>query len=140
MSAHRIEGTVALVGGANHGIGRALRELRLTRMEEIHAEARDPESLSRLYDERLVPLRLRDAVLEILGRALASRLHAIVIVAQQASSAPRGASLKAASRAVVVWVASGFIVGCSLNAGGTDGGGPAWAMAAARTRAMPDRR
>ena len=59
MSAQRIEGAVALVTGANRGIGRALTEALLTRsVRKVYAAARDPETLAALRDERVVPLRL----------------------------------------------------------------------------------
>jgi NAD(P)-dependent dehydrogenase (short-subunit alcohol dehydrogenase family) len=59
MNAQKIEGTVALVTGANRGIGRALIEALLARgAKKVYATARDPESLRTLQDERLVPLRL----------------------------------------------------------------------------------
>jgi NAD(P)-dependent dehydrogenase (short-subunit alcohol dehydrogenase family) len=59
MNAQRIEGAVALVTGANRGIGRALTEALLTRgARKVYAAARRPEALRALRDERLVPLRL----------------------------------------------------------------------------------
>ena len=59
MNAQRIEGAVALVTGANRGIGRALTEALLARgVKKVYATARDPEALRALRDERLVPLRL----------------------------------------------------------------------------------
>ena len=59
MKAQRIEGAVALVTGANRGIGRALTEALLTRgVRKVYATARNPEALRALRDERLVPLRL----------------------------------------------------------------------------------
>ena len=59
MNGHRIEGAVALVTGANRGIGRALTEALLTRgVRKVYATARNPEALSALRDERLVALRL----------------------------------------------------------------------------------
>jgi len=59
MKAQRIEGAVALVTGANRGIGRALTEALLTRgVRKVYATARNPEALRALYDERLVSLRL----------------------------------------------------------------------------------
>ncbi len=59
MNARRIEGAVALVTGANRGIGRALTEALLTRgVRKVYATARDPEALRDLHDARLVPLRL----------------------------------------------------------------------------------
>jgi len=59
MNSRRIEGAVALVTGANRGIGRALTEALLTRgVRKVYATARNPEVLRALRDERLVPLRL----------------------------------------------------------------------------------
>src|SRR2546423_6091436 len=59
MNARRIEGAVALVTGANRGIGRALIEALLTRgARKVYATARNPEGLRALDDERLVSLRL----------------------------------------------------------------------------------
>jgi NAD(P)-dependent dehydrogenase (short-subunit alcohol dehydrogenase family) len=59
MKAQRIEGAIALVTGANRGIGRALTEALLARgVRKIYATARHPESLRVLRDERVVPLRL----------------------------------------------------------------------------------
>jgi NAD(P)-dependent dehydrogenase (short-subunit alcohol dehydrogenase family) len=59
MNGQRIEGAVALVTGANRGIGRALTEALLTRgVRKVYATARNPEALSALRDERLVALRL----------------------------------------------------------------------------------
>src|SRR6266850_6184953 len=59
MNAQRTEGAVALVTGANRGIGRALTEALLTRgVRKVYATARNPEALSALRAERLVPLRL----------------------------------------------------------------------------------
>ena len=59
MNAHRIEGAVALVTGANRGIGRALTEALLTRgVKKVYATARNPEALRALHDERVVSLRL----------------------------------------------------------------------------------
>src|SRR6266478_911910 len=59
MSVQRIEGAVALVTGANRGIGRALTEVLLTRgVRKVYAAARNPEALRPLGDERLVSLRL----------------------------------------------------------------------------------
>jgi NAD(P)-dependent dehydrogenase (short-subunit alcohol dehydrogenase family) len=59
MNAQRIEGAVALVTGANRGIGRALTEALLTRgVRKVYATARKPEALRALRDDRLVPLRL----------------------------------------------------------------------------------
>src|SRR2546423_9690703 len=59
MKAQRIEGAVALVTGANRGIGRALTEALLTRgVKKVYATARNPEALRDLRHERVVSLRL----------------------------------------------------------------------------------
>ncbi len=59
MNAQRIKGAVALVTGANRGIGRALTEALLTRgVKKLYATARNPETLGDLHDERLVLLQL----------------------------------------------------------------------------------
>jgi NAD(P)-dependent dehydrogenase (short-subunit alcohol dehydrogenase family) len=61
MKAQRIEGAVALVTGANRGIGRALTEALLTRgVRKVYATARNPEALRlrAVRDERIVLLRL----------------------------------------------------------------------------------
>jgi NAD(P)-dependent dehydrogenase (short-subunit alcohol dehydrogenase family) len=59
MTAQRIEGTIALVTGANRGIGRALIEALLARgATKVYACARDPQALGPVRDTRLVPLRL----------------------------------------------------------------------------------
>jgi NAD(P)-dependent dehydrogenase (short-subunit alcohol dehydrogenase family) len=59
MNGRRIEGAVALVTGANRGIGRALTEALLTRgVRKVYAAARNPGALRALRDERLVALQL----------------------------------------------------------------------------------
>ena len=59
MKPQRIEGAVALVTGANRGIGRALTEALLTRgVRKVYAAVRNPETLGTQRDERLVPLQL----------------------------------------------------------------------------------
>ncbi len=59
MNTPKIEGAVALVTGANRGIGRALIEALLTRgVKKVYATARNPETLRALRDERLVALQL----------------------------------------------------------------------------------
>lgn len=52
MKTHKIEGAVALVTGANRGIGRALTAALLTRgVWKVYATARNPGALSALRDE-----------------------------------------------------------------------------------------
>ena len=62
MTQNRIEGNVALVTGANRGIGRALTEALLERgAAKVYAGARRPEELADLaerYRDRLVPVSL----------------------------------------------------------------------------------
>ena len=58
----RIEGSVALVTGANRGIGRAITDALLERgAKKVYATSRDPRALEVLgerYGSRVVPLRL----------------------------------------------------------------------------------
>jgi len=59
MKRLEIESAVALVTGANRGIGGALSEALLSRgIKKIYAAARDPDALRGARDARLVPLRL----------------------------------------------------------------------------------
>src|SRR3989441_5353943 len=59
MKAQRIEGAIALVTGANRGIGRALTEALLARgVRKVYATTRHPEALRDLRDKRLVVVRL----------------------------------------------------------------------------------
>lgn len=60
MNAQNIAGKVALVTGANRGIGRALTDALLARgVKKLYAAVRDPKSLRDLHDDaRVVPLQL----------------------------------------------------------------------------------
>ncbi len=59
MKAQQIEGAIALVTGANRGLGRALTDALLARgVKKLYAAARDPATLGVLRDARLVKLRL----------------------------------------------------------------------------------
>src|SRR5262245_13594655 len=77
MSGRKIDGSVALVTGANRGIGRALTEALLERgAKRVYAAARDPKLLGDLtarYGSRVVPLKLdvtkADDVAEVARRA-----------------------------------------------------------------------
>ncbi|MGH9841206.1 MAG: SDR family NAD(P)-dependent oxidoreductase [Blastocatellia bacterium] len=77
VSGRKIEGSVALVTGANRGIGRAITDALLERgAKKVYATARDPKTLEALkqrYGSRVVPLRLdvtrADQVAEIARQA-----------------------------------------------------------------------
>ncbi len=77
MSGRKIEGSVALVTGANRGIGRALTEALLEGgAKRVYATARDPKTLEELtarHGGRLIPLKLdvtkADEVAEVARRA-----------------------------------------------------------------------
>jgi NAD(P)-dependent dehydrogenase (short-subunit alcohol dehydrogenase family) len=87
MKPRRIEGTIALVTGANRGIGRALTEALLARgARKIYATARDPETLRVLRDARVVPLQLDVTDGEQIGVAVEA-VHDVEIVFNNAGVA-----------------------------------------------------
>src|SRR5260370_13897839 len=90
MNAQRIEGAVALVTGANRGIGRALTQALLTRgVRKVYATARNPEALRALRDERLVSLRLDGTDADQI-RAAAEAASDVELVFNNARVAPPG--------------------------------------------------
>jgi len=73
MKAQKIEGAIALVTGANRGIGRALSEALLARgVKKLYVAAREPGTLGAARDARLVPLRLDVTDADQVRGALAS--------------------------------------------------------------------
>lgn len=73
MNAQRINGTVALVTGANRGIGRAIMDALLARgARKVYAAVRNPADLHGLQDERVVPLQLDVTSAEQLRDAVAA--------------------------------------------------------------------
>ena len=88
----KIEGSVALVTGANRGIGRALAEGLLARgAAKVYAGVRDPSSVT---DPRLVPVQLDVTDAEQVARA-ARDLGDVEIVVNNAGIGRGGAPLTA---------------------------------------------
>jgi NAD(P)-dependent dehydrogenase (short-subunit alcohol dehydrogenase family) len=89
MNPLRIEGTVALVTGANRGIGRALTDALLARgARKVYAAARKPQTRA-LRGERLVPLQLDVTDVEQI-RALAEAVSDVELVFNNAGVALAG--------------------------------------------------
>jgi NAD(P)-dependent dehydrogenase (short-subunit alcohol dehydrogenase family) len=89
----KLAGRVALVTGANRGIGAALVNALLARnAAKVYAGARDPGSLAdaqRRHGERIVPVRL-DVTSDEDRRAAAARCHDLDILVSNAGLAPAG--------------------------------------------------
>ena len=83
MSVEKIAGSVAVVSGANRGIGRALVEELLTAgASKVYAGARNPDSLDDLretWGSRVVPLKLDVTDPEDVGRAATSAADATIL-------------------------------------------------------------
>ena len=105
----KIEGSTALVTGANRGIGRAIADELLARgAAKVYAGVRDVESVS---DERLVPVAL-DVTDPAQVAAAAQRLGDVQIVVNNAGigggSTPLSSDLDAPARSwrSTTWVSS----------------------------------
>lgn len=88
MGSVRIEGTVALVTGANRGIGYALARALLARgAGKVYAAARDPKPLAG-WDERVVPLRLDVTDAEQVAEAARQATDVTMLVNNAGASEP----------------------------------------------------
>ena len=89
----KLAGRVALVTGANRGIGAALVDALLARdAAKVYAGARDPASLAeaqRRHGERLVPVQL-DVTSDSDRRAVTARCRDLDILVSNAGLAPAG--------------------------------------------------
>jgi len=87
MTKQTLNGSVALVTGANRGLGRALAEELLSRgVKKLYAAARDPQTLRDLRDERVVALRL-DVTDEAQVRAAIEAVSDVTIAFSNAGAA-----------------------------------------------------
>ncbi len=95
MSQTRIEGSTALVTGANRGIGRAIAEALLEGgAKKVYAGARRPETVSDLaerYGDRVVPVAL-DVTDRTQVRAAAEQAGDVEILVNNAGVAEHGGS------------------------------------------------
>jgi NAD(P)-dependent dehydrogenase (short-subunit alcohol dehydrogenase family) len=93
LQGHAIEGTTAVVTGANRGIGRAITEALLERgAARVYATARDTRALAELFEragDRLVPVAL-DVTDDRKVRALAARATDAALLVNNAGVAAGG--------------------------------------------------
>ena len=86
----QITNTVALVTGANRGIGRAIVEALLARgAAKVYAAARDPASLAAFIDPRVVPLAL-DVTDPASVAAAAARADDVILLVNNAGALEGG--------------------------------------------------
>jgi NAD(P)-dependent dehydrogenase (short-subunit alcohol dehydrogenase family) len=91
MHPRTITGTVALVTGANRGIGRAIVEALLRRgAKKVYATARQPESLKELGDARIVPLKLDVTDPAQIRSVCASALDVELLISNAGVAVPGG--------------------------------------------------
>ncbi|MFI5613741.1 SDR family oxidoreductase [Amycolatopsis sp. NPDC051903] len=90
----RIEGSVALVTGANRGIGRAITEALLARdVAKVYATARAPrtvEALRERHGDRVVPLRLDVTDTDQVARAARTATDVGLLVNNAGAFQPTG--------------------------------------------------
>jgi NAD(P)-dependent dehydrogenase (short-subunit alcohol dehydrogenase family) len=91
MHPTKIAGIVALVTGANRGIGLALTDALLARgVKKVYATARDPNTFSELRDPRVVPLRLDVTDTEQIRAAISAAPDVEIVFNNAGVSLPGG--------------------------------------------------